>query len=108
VKDELVVSLSQVYVNPYSKKAVFIGNLDASEEPIDGPIYTWSEFERKLVLGRDENDVDVEKRNQMKALHLLRPALKAKALKQMGVKPKTSDMPDWQRRALAGMDERKT
>lgn len=89
LKRELDVDIKYVKFNPYDGH-----NSDD----------TWNYSEFVKLLG---HDIDLDKQKQQRALHVMAPGEKKKALYQMGVKPKTTgDIPDFVKRQLVGIDEK--
>lgn len=58
-----------------------------------------------LEHGGPGKEVDKEKQDWQHKLHLMAPAEKAKILRKMGVQPKVGTVPDWMKKAQAGIDE---
>ena len=87
LKQHLNTNVNDVYYNPY--------NYDNGDN-----ILTLDELKKSTGSKRD-----TIKQKEKSDLHIMDPSLKGKALKQMGVKPKVIDIPDFKRRQLVGVDE---
>jgi hypothetical protein len=105
VKIQLIKSLDNVLVNPlqhyYEDKEDADADYDVKK---DGVMYTFDELEESLT-GKVKK-TDLEKQKSLRMLHLLDPKIKANIMKQMGIQGKVGPVPDFQRRAAKGIDEK--
>ena len=101
----ILKTIAQEYAGVQLLDDIFVEPWSSGEHEGDRVKYPFREF-RKLLFSGESEETDLVKQKLMKKLHMMDANQKSQFLKQLGAQIKVSDMPDWQKRSLLGIDEK--
>lgn len=98
---EMNTGTNDIFINPFpphSERTCYVGAIAGDNIPFHS-------FGKSPESPEGDDELTKKQRDIDRNLHMMSPDIKKQILQARGLKPKTTTIPDWQKKAAMGIDE---